>query len=313
MHRRWKVLSIGDSISYFRQQHVTVKQLGTVHAHTNRQQHDFALITLEGPQPAGEPLKTDHYTLVVCLQGSGTVIAGTSRLTFQQGTLHVIPPQYAYSYQQTSDDLLLYCVMFKKEFLDEAVLKEGVLEQLLDGDADARLLYHLPGSSFTVMKEMVEHMFTQCDQQDAFALPIVRLQLLQLLYEIQRLCVKEAVLPVRQLSRGYQLVHEYHKQVEEQFRELRTVQEYAVLLHVSPKYLSELVKQETGESALHVIHRRLYREAVYLLQYTHASVKEVADQLNFDTPSHFSRFFKQFAGYNPSGLKKEILLPETAA
>lgn len=313
MNRRGKVSGIGDSISYFRQQQIAVKQVGVVPAHGHPRQQGFALIAIEGPQPDGEPVKTDHYTIVVCMKGSGTVTLGSSPLYFEQATLHIIPPQYVFTYQHMAAGTLLYCVMFTKEFLEEAALKEGVLKQLLDGEAGAGLLYQLPDNNFTAITDVLEHMYVQCGLQDAFALPIVQLQLLQLLYEIQRLHAGQMVQPVKQLSRGYQLVHQYQQLVEEKFGEVKSVQEYAQLLHVTPKYLSELVKEETGEAALHVIHRRVYREAQYLLQYTQASIKEVADQLNFDTPSHFSRFFKQFAGYNPSDLKKQLLLPDSAA
>jgi AraC-like DNA-binding protein len=307
MHRRAKIFSIGDTIQYYLSQpRSTVKHVGTAPHQVAGQADHFALVSREGPPETHVPIKTDHYTLVLCLRGSGATTIGTVGFPFQQGSLYVVLPQYVHSYQQASDDLLLYSVLFKKEFLDEIALKEGVLEQLLECETGFMPLLNPPSPDFMAMKGLFELMNLQYRKEDAFSLPIIRLQLLQLLYEIQRVYIKEAAVPARSLSRSHQLVHEYHKLVEEQYQHLRTVQEYAGLLHVSPKYLSELIKSETGETALHVIHRRMYREAQYLLQYSGLSIKEIADRLNFDTPSHFSRFFKHFAGHNPS----EALRPE---
>ena len=87
---------------------------------------------------------------------------------------------------------------------------------------------------------------------------------------------------------------------------MHSVQQYAEMMHVSAKHLSEQVKQETGENALMIIHKRLFLEAQYLLGMGQFSVKEVAEQLNFDTSRHFSRFFKHFAGVNPSEYNRAV-------
>lgn len=311
MQRRGKIWSIEDSVQhYLLQSEANTGTTGNNNHRIHRPHDHFALIGVEGPQEAaGTTFKTDHYTLVLCLQGEGTVTLDTTTFQFQQGSLYIVPPHHTHSYEHLSADLQLYCVLFTKEFLAETALKEGVLEQVLENERGYTPLLNLPSDTFMVTKATLKLMEYQYRKEDAFSLPIIRLQLLQLLYEIQRICVHTAAQPSRPLSRAHQLVHDYHKLVEEQYQQLRTVQEYAALLHVTPKYLSELIKAETGESALHVIHRRIYREAQYLLHYTSLSIKAVADQLNFDTPSHFSRFFKQFAGYNPSEVKKETLLP----
>lgn len=295
MNRREKIETIADSIAWYEKK---VKH----HLH-------FALLAAEGASPAGGPVKTDHYTLAVCVRGEGVMLMDEAQTPVQPGSFFIIPPNYRYGYLHGTEDLLLYCVLFKKEFLDEAVLKQGVLEQLLANEAEALTL---PADSAQAIEDIMRRMYGQCAKEDGFTLPILRLLLLELLYEVQRLHAN-TTRAVKPLTRSAQLAQEYRKLVEEKFADLRTVQEYASLLHVSPKYLSELIRNETGESALHIIHRRLCREAVYLLQYTQATVKEVADQLHFDTPSHFSRFFKQVAGYSPSEVKREWALPETTA
>jgi len=65
-----------------------------------------------------------------------------------------------------------------------------------------------------------------------------------------------------------------------------------------------VVKEYTGMTALDLIHRRLFQEARHWLSMPGLSVKEIADKLNFDTSSHFSRFFKHIAGYSPTEFQR---------
>ena len=96
------------------------------------------------------------------------------------------------------------------------------------------------------------------------------------------------------------MVYHYKKMVDGYFMDLRTVQEYANRLNVTAKYLGELVKNETGQNALDIIHIRMYLEAQYLLSSSCYSIKEISEKLGFDTSSHFGRFFKHCSGFNPS-------------
>ena len=75
-------------------------------------------------------------------------------------------------------------------------------------------------------------------------------------------------------------------------------------MKVSAKHLSEIVKSATGLTALHYIHERVIQEAEYLLVYTLLSIKEIAFTLQFDDPSHFSRFFKKHKQLSPIEFRK---------
>jgi AraC-like DNA-binding protein len=166
-------------------------------------------------------------------------------------------------------------------------------------------IYRLSPPEFAKIKQLYENMDLEYRDNKPFYLQIIRLKLVEVLYEVNRAfeqCTNSK--PHHQLSRQYTLFVEFRNLVEENFLTKRTVQEYADMLHVSAKHLSEVVKQETGKNALQILHGRMYLEARLLLTTSALSVKEISDQLNFDTSSHFSRFFKKFADENPSDFKK---------
>lgn len=68
----------------------------------------------------------------------------------------------------------------------------------------------------------------------------------------------------------------------------------------SSKYFGELVKTETGRTAKDFINDRLLRAATLLLNDETLSVKQVSQQLGFEYPQHFVRFFKSRTGKTPT-------------
>ena len=105
-------------------------------------------------------------------------------------------------------------------------------------------------------------------------------------------------------ERGFEIVRQYHVLVDAHFREKKQVQDYADLLHRSPKTLSNLFSAYGLPSPLRIIHRRIEAEAKRLLLYSTESAKEIADWLGFEDPASFSRFFRNATGESVTAYKK---------
>lgn len=95
---------------------------------------------------------------------------------------------------------------------------------------------------------------------------------------------------------GFEIVRRYYNLVDEHFRTKRQVQDYADLLHKSPKTLSNIFSTCKLPSPLRVIHERTEAEAKRLLLYSNKSVKEIAEVMGFEDQASFSRFFKNMTG-----------------
>lgn len=80
---------------------------------------------------------------------------------------------------------------------------------------------------------------------------------------------------------------------------LPTVSDLADKVNLSPNYLSDLLKKETGMNTKDHIHHFLIEEAKNILLSSNKSVSEIAYELGFEYPQYFSKLFKQKTGNTP--------------
>ena len=102
------------------------------------------------------------------------------------------------------------------------------------------------------------------------------------------------------------LLQKFQAKINERFRELHEVSEYATQLNISAGHLSEVVKAQSGKPAIKHIHDRLVMEARRLLFHTNNSLKEISFDLGFTDASYFNRFFKRETGITPAEYRASI-------
>ena len=81
---------------------------------------------------------------------------------------------------------------------------------------------------------------------------------------------------------------------------LPSVAHFAEELHLSPNYFGDLIKKETGKTAKEYIQDKLIEVAKDKTLDDNKTVSEIAYELGFKYPQHFSRLFKQRVGYTPN-------------
>jgi AraC-like DNA-binding protein len=66
------------------------------------------------------------------------------------------------------------------------------------------------------------------------------------------------------------------------------------------------LKQETGKTALELIHLYVIAEAKNMLVVGDQSISEIAYRLGFENPPYFSRLFKKEVGMSPKEFKNHL-------
>ena len=113
---------------------------------------------------------------------------------------------------------------------------------------------------------------------------------------------KFSVSPERE--KAFDMVRQFYVLVDNHFKEKKMVQDYADMLHRSPKTLSNLFTTCGLPSPLRIIHERIEAEAKRLLLYSQKSAKEITEILGFEDQATFSRFFKKMTGESVSEYRK---------
>jgi AraC-like DNA-binding protein len=134
--------------------------------------------------------------------------------------------------------------------------------------------------------------------------------------EMLRIILKRTIILCCRLARSkhgvlsprcirFEIMRKFYALVDEHFRERKQVQEYADMLHKSPKTLANILSYYHQPSAIKIIHNRIIAEAERLLYYTSKSSKEIALLLGFEEHALFSRFFKNMTGMNTSEFRRQ--------
>lgn len=92
------------------------------------------------------------------------------------------------------------------------------------------------------------------------------------------------------------IIRQFNVLVEEHFKRLKQITDYAALMNRSPKTITNVFSQHSSKSPLQVIHDRIILEARRMLIFTDQTAKEIAYELGYEDPSQFSRFFKKNTG-----------------
>lgn len=102
------------------------------------------------------------------------------------------------------------------------------------------------------------------------------------------------------------LLNEYFYSDKPQTIGLPSVTYCAEQLHLSTNYFGDLVKKESGKTALEYIQLKVINTAKEKILSDKKSVSEIAYELGFKYPQHFTRLFKQHVGQTPNAYKNSM-------
>jgi len=100
-------------------------------------------------------------------------------------------------------------------------------------------------------------------------------------------------------GKGQILVKRFFHLVEENHQRNLSLSDYSGMIGVTPNHLTQTVKLLTGKTSSQIIKAKQLLEIKRLLVHTNLSVSEIANQLNFDDQSYFTKFFKRETGTTP--------------
>lgn len=107
-------------------------------------------------------------------------------------------------------------------------------------------------------------------------------------------------------SRKKELYNLFLEKVEAYHKQEREVLFYADKLCVTPKYLSQILKEVSGHTGLEIIEEYTITTCKALLSSTTMSVQQISDEMNFPSQSVFGKYFKRLTGLSPKEYRNTI-------
>ena len=251
----------------------------------------------------GEEHKVAHYTVVYTWEVPIPVILDFAPVEIPPYSIFFLTPGQTIVVNEVCKNTLMlefnrqfYCV----ELHDEEVSCNGLL---FNGVVNAPLI-HLHDAERESFAHLIAVMVEEFKQKDNVQQEMLQALLKRFIIKCTRLA-REQIQEEKKVHSGeIDLVREFSALVELHFRKEHSVQFYADQLFKSAKTLSNLFNKYSEKSPLKIIQDRLSLEARRLLYYTDKSAKEVAYDLGFEDPAHFSRFFKKSVGVSPTEFKE---------
>lgn len=228
---------------------------------------------------------------------------GRTSYDFQHGILGYTRPhqliEFGSSAAERAEGWLIY---LHPDFVRGHVLEQKLKEySFFDYKIDEAL--HLSQQEEETMCGIVTNLMTEYYQPiDRFSREVI-LANLELLLSYSNRFYHRQFITRHQADDG--LLHRFEREVRRYFEEeiyreagIPTVAYFADRLHLSPDYLTEMLRILTGKTTQEHLHLRLIDRAKSLLL-TNRSVSETAFALGFSYPQYFSRLFKTKTGRSP--------------
>lgn len=263
------------------------------------------------PSPSDGAPRFSGFSLCLCTRGTAAGMLDDQPITLTKGSLMVFSRwnSLKFDFNKDNDDFHGEILFISEPFIHDINIDMNALDMHTLFDSKPRPVM----DTFTPKElDMVADVFqllrhnAELGGETVYTRNIARsaLQcLVYLLLQVHTLRNKSEDRPATQTRQvGY--VQEFMQLLQLHHTRHRSITFYADKLHISPKYLSHIIKETTGKSASDWIGDFVVREAKNMLRFTNKNVQQVAYALNFSTQSSFGKFFKHITGMSPSEFQK---------
>jgi AraC-like DNA-binding protein len=249
---------------------------------------------------------------IICLKKlkSGVILYGKTKYDHDLGSMFFMKPRQILTVHDVKLKEKGFYIHVHEDFLmGHPLFTEIKKYNYFDYEISEAL--HLSPREEAVMWSLYYKMETEYhNNPDEFSKSIILSHLDSILKYAQRFYKRQFIdrkplsgITVTKFNQSLNLYFEKGEAIE---KGMPSVNFMASQLNLSSKYLSDLLKQETGKTALELIHLYMISEAKNMLVGGDRNISEIAYQLGFDNPPYFSRLFKKEVGMSPKEFKHQI-------
>jgi AraC family transcriptional activator of pobA len=249
------------------------------------------------------PHRHSFYHFVIFTSGGGTHAIDFNKYKVTPWQIYFMSPGQIHTWD-FDDDVDGYIVNFEKDFFQSFLLKPDYLEVFpFFSGINSSNVKAIPREVRADVEIICKQLYSQVNSVQNKNIDFQKVLLLSLLMLVeQHMAVTQ--LPQFQ-THSMVVLRNFQKLVEENYLLKRMPKDYAELLFITPNHLNAICKELIGAQAGEVIRERILLEAKRLLVSGEVNISQIANELNFNDNSYFTKFFKKYSGLTPEQFKRD--------
>jgi AraC-like DNA-binding protein len=248
------------------------------------------------------PHRHRFYEIIWVVDGAGVHAVDFEEHAIRPHTVFLISPGQVHAVR-VDRPLSGYMLLFTADFLAlDALAADAAADLPCFRPGVANPVLALADEEAANLQAIAEDLLAEFASGAAWRREMLRARFQTLLLFLGRIARRQqvTVAPVTSTVARFQVL------IDDHFRRMHRVADYAGLLALTPGHLNDLTKAATGQTASSLIEARIVLEAKRLLAHSDAPVAAIAADLGFPDPSYFGRFFQRHVGQSPGGFRTTI-------
>ncbi len=259
----------------------------------------------------GIRFSTDLYSISLKSDVEGTIYYGRNTYDFQEGTLIFLKPNQVAEYEAGSEEVSharTWSLIFHPDLIRKSDLGRQI-DKYHFFDYDAREALHLSDDEKSSIQNIVALIQKEIESNidrhsQELIVSNIKLILDYCTRYFDRQFYTRTNLNKDVVTRFEKVLKDYYDSGQAFESGVPSVSFIGKEMGMSPYYLSDLLKKETGQNTIEHIHFYIIDRAKSVLLGTNQSVSEIAYSLGFEYPQHFAKVFKNKTGTTPTEYRK---------
>lgn len=248
--------------------------------------------------------RMDCLLYAFCIKGKAEYTIDTIRRNVKADQIIIVGVNQVIADIRCSDDCVGRCVFISQDYTKEILSgirglssvflftrMHPVFSMMPDNIQSIQDFYHL------IRRKMTE-------TSHRFRRDTVRALMQAFVYDAGNIIWNVIKADGQQNSRAEEIFVKFIQLVQENFRNERRVAWYARQLTITPKYLSETIRNISRETPSQWIDDFVTLELRVLLRNSNLSIKEITERMHFANQSFLGKFFKEHVGLSPKEYRK---------
>nr|WP_294782357.1 helix-turn-helix domain-containing protein [uncultured Flavobacterium sp.] len=255
---------------------------------------DYFFVQIEDHPYIDNPYRAESYAVEFLKKGSIVMQTRLDKIVIEAPAILALGPNVIRSFSKNSEEILMDIIFFKPEFFLKSQANVFFLSQYDFFENSDKHVFPLNKKTKPKFEQLFSLIRETLKADHFHQASILRSYLYILIFELDSI---KQNLPNKEIQNP--LFEKFKELLVKDFIKHRSPLHYADGLNVTRKYLSEVIKNNSGKTTREWIDEMVILEAKVLLQNKSLTINQISEELHFSNQSVFGKFFKNYTGFSP--------------